>query len=59
MSSKYDPDHISQFYDTYSEREWGRFDGAPARKVNFYIHRWYLQQYIKVGDGGTHIIAVV
>jgi len=55
MSSKYDPYHISQFYDTYSEREWGRFDGTPARQVNFHIHRWYLQQYIQAGD---HVLDV-
>lgn len=55
MSSKYDPNHISQFYNTYGEREWGRFDLAPARRVNFHIHSWYLQQYIKSGD---HVLDV-
>ena len=55
MSSKYDPNHISQFYDTYSDREWGRFDLTPASKVNFHLHCWYLQQYIKAGD---HVLDV-
>ncbi len=55
MSSKYDPNHISQFYDAYAEREWGRFDDVPARKVNFHVHRWYLQQYIQAND---HVLDV-
>jgi SAM-dependent methyltransferase len=55
MAPKYDPYHISQFYDTYSEREWGRFDLTPARRVNLHLHSWYLQQYIKAGD---HVLDV-
>ena len=48
----YDPSYISRFYDEYGEREWRRFgtEAQPANRVNFHVHRWYLQQYIRPGD---------
>ena len=50
MVPRYDPDHIRAFYDAYGEREWERFDLGPANRVNFYMHRRYLDQYIHAGD---------
>lgn len=48
--SKYDPRYVSQFYDAYGEREWQRFESSPSAKVNFHIHRHYLQLYVKPYD---------
>ncbi|MBI1744058.1 methyltransferase domain-containing protein [Candidatus Acetothermia bacterium] len=45
----YDPQYISQYYDAYGEREWTRLEASPSAKVNFYIHRYYLERYIKPG----------
>jgi len=52
MTVQYDPAHISSFYDQYGEREWDRFDDAttPINKVNYHIHRTYLERYIAPGD---------
>lgn len=50
MEAKYDASYVSQFYDQYGEREWIRFERSPMRRVNFHVHRWYLEQYIKQGD---------
>src|SRR5689334_17353847 len=49
---RYDPEYIRRYYDTFGEREWDRFAAeAPAVDlVNFHIHRWYLQHYIRPGD---------
>ncbi len=55
MAPRYDPDHIRAFYDAYGEREWERFDLSPANRVNFYMHRRYLEQYIHAGD---HVLDV-
>ncbi len=52
MTIQYDPAHISRFYDQYGEREWDRFDDAtaPINRVNYHIHRTYLERYIASGD---------
>jgi len=52
MTVQYDPAHISRFYDQYGEREWDRFDDAttPINRVNYHIHRMYLERYIASGD---------
>ena len=55
MASRYDPDQIRAFYDSYGEREWERFDLGPANRVNFYMHCRYLEQYIHAGD---HVLDV-
>ena len=55
MASRYDPDQIRAFYDAYGEREWERFDLSPANRVNFYLHRRYLAQYVHAGD---HVLDV-
>jgi len=50
--TRYDPEYIRRFYDEFGEREWNRFaeEAAPVDLVNFHVHRWYLQQYIRAGD---------
>ena len=55
MTPRYDPDQIRAFYDAYGEREWERFDLGPANRVNFYMHRRYLERYIQAGD---HVLDV-
>ena len=55
MVPQYDPDQIRAFYDAYGEREWERFDLGPANRVNFYMHRRYLERYIQAGD---HVLDV-
>ena len=50
VEAKYDPNYISQFYDQYGEREWVRFERSPVHTVNYHLHLWYLQQYVKQGD---------
>ena len=55
MATRYDPDQIRAFYDAYGEREWERFDLGPANRVNLYMHRRYLEQYIRAGD---HVLDV-
>ncbi len=47
---RYDPGHISKYYDEYGEREWERFEKTPANMVNFHIHLYYLKQFIRSGD---------
>lgn len=47
---KYDPKHISKYYDEYGEREWQRFEENPANMVNFHIHLHYLKQFIQSND---------
>lgn len=50
MEAQYDPRYVSQFYDQYGERELVRFERSPMHTVNYHLHLWYLQQYIKAGD---------
>lgn len=47
---QYDAAYIRQFYDQYGEREWERLQGAPARLVNFHIHRHFLDRFVAAGD---------
>ena len=49
MSDLYEAEHISKFYDDYAEREWTRLVGTPADAVSFYIHTYYLKQFVKRG----------
>ena len=48
--TNYDPDYISGFYDDYAEREWERFEGGGASRVNFLVHRHHLRRWIKSSD---------
>jgi ubiquinone/menaquinone biosynthesis C-methylase UbiE len=48
--SIYDPEYIARFYDEYGEQEWERFEATAANRVNFHVHRWYLQRCIQPGD---------
>ncbi len=50
MTERYDAAHISRFYDSYVEREWGRLAGNPRSRVNFHLHNYYLHQFVKAGD---------
>ena len=46
----YDPEHVSAFFDEYGEREWERFDEDVAGRVNFEVHRHYLERFVGAGD---------
>ena len=48
--TNYDPDYISSFFNDYAEREWERFEGGGASRVNFLVHRHHLQRFLKSGD---------
>src|SRR5205823_8297077 len=43
-------DHARSYYDEYGEREWYRFDRAPADRVNLEIHRRFLARLVRPGD---------
>jgi len=47
---KYDPKLIESHFEQDPSLEWGRLDKTPKGKVQFYIHRHFLQKYIKDGD---------
>ena len=51
MSSPYDARHIERFFDDYGEREWSRLgpESSALHRVNFHIHRSYLDRYVKPG----------
>lgn len=51
----YDAPYLRAFYDAYGEREWGRFERSPMDRVNFHVHRHYLQEYIRPGN---HVLDV-
>lgn len=55
MSTPYDADFTRRFYDAYGAREWERFERDVPARVNFHLHRRYLQRYIKAGD---HVLEV-
>ena len=46
----YNAQTISDFFDTYGEKEWERLVATPRDQVSFYIHTHYLQKFIKAGD---------
>lgn len=48
-SGLYDADYISAFYDDYGTTEWERLEKTPADRVNFFIHKHYLQKYVGAG----------
>jgi SAM-dependent methyltransferase len=50
MSRAYDSDLVRQYYDDLGEREWYRHERRPGDRVSFYIHRFYLQRYVRDGD---------
>jgi SAM-dependent methyltransferase len=46
----YDAGYIRDFYDAYGEREWERFENSPMNRVNFHLHRHYLEEFVRPGD---------
>ncbi len=48
--SHYDPHRIAGHFDTEPEKEWNRLDTTPHGKVQFHIHQYYLQKYIRKGN---------
>jgi SAM-dependent methyltransferase len=42
----FDPDHISQYFDSYGEKEWERLVADPVSEVNLHIHTHYLKEYV-------------
>ena len=50
MSGLYDAEYISEFYDAYGTTEWERLEKTPADRVSFFIHKHYLERYVKAGE---------
>jgi hypothetical protein len=51
----YDAAYMRAFYDAYSEREWERFDRSPMDRVNFHVHRRFLEEYIELARLGATV----
>ena len=51
MESVYDAGQIERFFDEYGEQEWTRLgpDSSAVHRINFHIHRSYLERYIQPG----------
>lgn len=47
---KYDPKLIEGHFNKYGISEWERLEKDPLGRVQFHIHKHYLQKYIKKGD---------
>lgn len=48
-AQKYDPAWTAAYYDAYGTKEWGRFSGSAADRVNLHIHTHYLRRFIPAG----------
>ncbi len=46
----YNAKTISEYFDTYGEKEWNRLEATLRDQVSFHIHTHYLQKFIKAGD---------
>ncbi len=46
----YNAKTISEYFDTYGEKEWDRLEATPRDQVSFYIHTHYLKKFIKADD---------
>jgi ubiquinone/menaquinone biosynthesis C-methylase UbiE len=46
----YNAKTIANFFDDYGEKEWNRLTATPRDQVSFYIHKHYLEKFIKAGD---------
>jgi ubiquinone/menaquinone biosynthesis C-methylase UbiE len=50
MSVNYDAGYIGDFFDNYGEREWARLDSDAESRVSFYLHRAFLEEYVRAGE---------
>ena len=50
MDRRYDPEYVRRYYDAWGEREWDRLEANLPNVVNFHVHQWHLQRYIRPGD---------
>ncbi len=48
--TRYDPQHISRFFDDVGNREWERFEGSAMDRVNLEVHLRLLREHIRSGD---------
>ena len=55
MSTKYDPKWAEHHFDQYGDREWNRLVSDPENEVKLYIHRHYLEKYIRSAD---HVLEI-
>jgi len=55
MDPQYDAGYMRSFYDTYGTREWDRLQRDPTALVNFHIHGYYLDRFVRRGD---HVLDV-
>ena len=43
----YNPAWTTEYYNEYADKEWDRFVGRAANRVNLYLHTHYLQRFIE------------
>jgi SAM-dependent methyltransferase len=48
--TRYDPDLIAGFFDAYTEQEWERLARTPTDRVNFEVHKRFLEEHVRAGD---------
>lgn len=53
--SSYDPERLAQFFDEYGEQEWQRLTATPVQEISLYIHRHYLEKYLRPGQAVLEI----
>lgn len=46
----YDPKAAARFYDAYGELEWTRFADGRTSAISFYVHRHYLERFVRQGE---------
>ena len=48
--TRYDREVIAGFFDDYVEQEWERLERTPADRVNFEVHKRFLEEHVRAGD---------
>jgi SAM-dependent methyltransferase len=48
--TRYDRDHIAGFFDAYTEQEWERLERTPTDRVNFEVHKRFLEEHVRASD---------
>lgn len=48
--TRYDREVIAGFFDDYVEQEWDRLERTPTDRVNFEVHKRFLEEHVRAGD---------
>jgi len=46
---QYSSQHITNYYDQYGDKEWGRLVGDPVGEISLHIHTQTLKEYVPAG----------